>query len=138
MCNVALFTAVKESFALDGCRRCGGAWFGAEEARHVLALGELAEVARIIDDTSDAKRVGDGLRTCRDCSAILTPRTLRAPTGGRGFVVDVCAAHGAWFDRGELQKAVEAIRDAHDDLRGSTLLEVLGVAFPGSGAGPFR
>jgi Zn-finger nucleic acid-binding protein len=45
---------------------------------------------------------------CPKCSDVMT----RVNFGARsGIVVDVCYVHGTWFDRGELQAALEFVRE---------------------------
>ena len=45
---------------------------------------------------------------CPSCADIMTRMNFGRSSG---IVVDVCRAHGTWFDRGELESALQFVRD---------------------------
>jgi Zn-finger nucleic acid-binding protein len=88
------------------CTKCGGAW---------VDRGTVERLSRQRDDDLvSAARRGVGLFAPRDrdhrpmigcpiCAAVLERRAL----GEHGDAYDVCGAHGAFFDHGELKKFVD-------------------------------
>ncbi|MDP2306153.1 MAG: zf-TFIIB domain-containing protein [Pseudomonadota bacterium] len=81
----------------DRCARCHGAWYD---------LGELEQAI-----TSSTPK-GTGVQAtmpvrylrCPVCETLMTPRVWERRSG---VVVDVCQAHGAWLDGGELDRLRE-------------------------------
>lgn len=112
-CPGVLFAAPDRA-GVEGCSACGGIWADNETSRLVAAvldpsLVDLADRAA----TSAALRRGaplpkDGMRSCPECQAALV-RVNTASTN-----LDVCALHGTWFDRGELQR-VSRVLDGDRD-----------------------
>jgi Zn-finger nucleic acid-binding protein len=138
ICDVALYTACKKGFALDGCRKCGGAWLTIEASRRVFVLGDPTptDLARMISDTSEERRFRDGLRACPECKALLAPRTVGEDAGA--LVVDVCEDHGTWFDRGELVAAVAWLQGRPRDPVKASLLDLFRALFRDTAWGLFR
>lgn len=104
--------------AAHACPGCGGVWLGSSLAarlqqalEHGQAIG-LCELARDAGELAALKarceaevdRVGI---PCPACTAPMTHRLLERA----GIVVDSCALHGTWFDRGELQHLVDCTKD---------------------------
>jgi Zn-finger nucleic acid-binding protein len=68
------------------------------------ALTELAAI------TADGPRALDAPSVaCPRCGEPMTPRTFAR---GASIVVDVCDAHGTWFDAGELRAAAAIARES--------------------------
>lgn len=94
------------------CRNCGGVWLGNVLAQALLAGIDagpivIAESAGI-HAASPFPPLARGA-PCPECAAplVTTMVTIAA------IEVDLCAAHGTWFERHELQ----AIAAAHDRVR---------------------
>lgn len=91
-----------------GCAACGGVWLGPDASVHVMrGLGDQleAEVASASEVTARASLnpVQDsGARPCVQCANLMTRLVVKDVT------VDTCAAHGTWFDRGEIAGVVAA------------------------------
>ena len=98
-----------ESRGAWGCTQCGGVWAGMGVANQVASVldprvRELADVAQGFADKQRGARPIPIPRVCPECRAPLTERELGAVT------VDICATHGTWFDRGELQRVSDERR----------------------------
>lgn len=103
-CAVALVSADVPSMPLSGCPSCGGLWASAQ-ACAVLAREAPPEVAQRARELAEgAKRVhageDDPAIACPVCGAGM----LRFRVDERALSLDRCAAHGTWFDAGELRQ----------------------------------
>ncbi|MBS2014874.1 MAG: zf-TFIIB domain-containing protein [Deltaproteobacteria bacterium] len=104
-CTHAL-VAVPATLAIWGCAGCGGLWLGPEATVHVMrGLGdtltkELARASVAAARASVTTVEDSGTRTCPVCQYT----TMRLEMGK--VVVDSCPAHGAWFDRDEVNEIV--------------------------------
>jgi Zn-finger nucleic acid-binding protein len=110
---------------LSTCRSCGGLWLDTATVDRLRnARDEALELAvrRIADPGLDA--AGRDLRVAITCPICRT-RLRRVPIPNSAHDVDVCDAHGTWFDRvqgDELQMFINAFEAARtpasdDDLR---------------------
>ena len=89
------------------CVRCGGAWLSRDEITDMLRDETLPKVE---PESLFAER--------QYAPADLSLRDLRCPSCGRAMqaksfepgavLLDVCAAHGVWFDRHELRQVVQS------------------------------
>lgn len=88
-----------------GCTSCGGVWVDPQGVRAASA-GFDAELARLSDLASSQARVGmlNQGRPCPICAAWLVSYSHL------GVVLDLCRAHGVFFDRGELRAVLERAR----------------------------
>ena len=108
-CGSALVAAPQRP-ALLGCARCGGVWADVATSTDIVEKLD-AELAKLADVAAElaAKRVGEPLpekgrvRCCPDCGTSLD-RVHQASTN-----LDVCTAHGTWFDRGELSRVIKIL-----------------------------
>jgi Zn-finger nucleic acid-binding protein len=132
-CRVSLHAVANRTGIAAVCARCGGLWLDNASSRSVLqdlvepavqlaaqqaALGcaeatplpgggYRARAPRPLDDAA--------LRACASCDAVLIESTVRPA----GVTLDVCAAHGTWFDAGELwaitqQRELAAMKDEEE------------------------
>jgi len=116
---------------LHACGRCGGIWIDNAATRRVVE-GKLSEdaqrLARAVDVhpaptiQSDAYRQeatqDRGRPRCPVCGdALVQVLTDEARHGIAGVQLDVCPAHGTWFDRRELHVLAQSasIRDLAKD-----------------------
>jgi Zn-finger nucleic acid-binding protein len=81
------------------CRSCGGVWMGAEAVDHLRRVSD-ADLRRAIaiGEMLALARPERGTLACPVCAAPLEC----VPMSETVFDVDVCRAHGTWFDRREL------------------------------------
>jgi Zn-finger nucleic acid-binding protein len=100
---------------LDECARCGGVWIDAvtlekliksrdEQAAVLSGGGPYLEVEAYAHSTS-ALEVPRYL-PCPECSQLMNRKNFG---GNSGVIVDICKAHGTWFDRDELGRIVQFV-----------------------------
>jgi Zn-finger nucleic acid-binding protein len=107
-CGVALFAARKEGFRIDGCGRCGGAWLDHATAQRAIAARDLTPAVLAEQASSRASgmtALASPGRSCPDCGERLAATLV--PDAGAS--IDVCGAHGAWFDPREMRRVIEAV-----------------------------
>jgi len=102
--------AVARGVAL-GCARCGGVWLDNVASQTITRA--LDSTARAMADAYSAAAAVPFPRAatggpCPTCRAALVE--VRVTAGG--IHVDVCAAHGTWFERHELQGLIDAFARA--------------------------
>ena len=98
------------SLIVHACETCGGVFADRDVMERVLA----GDVAAFRDLAAEATRAPPRPATsprdlaCPKCQSLMKPvRVERA-----GCIVDVCAAHGVWFDRWEAHLIADAMSDA--------------------------
>ena len=105
-CHVAL-TAVERPHATQHtCPRCGGIWIDDDELQRMfieLAIPPRAPLGPL--------ELQAGPVPCPRCGE---PMAVERTAGGEPPLIDVCAAHGAWFDRDELEIALTRLQ--HEQL----------------------
>jgi Zn-finger nucleic acid-binding protein len=100
---------------LDECTRCGGVWIDAvafekliksrdEQAAVLSGGGPYLEVEAYARSTS-ALEVPRYL-PCPECAQLMNRKNFG---GNSGVIVDICKAHGTWFDRDELGRIVQFV-----------------------------
>ena len=104
-CECCLDPALVSGEVVERCERCGGEFCTYEAlrailARHLAPDGSRGARYRAPSPLSDPVRY----RKCPACSELMMRHNFRDSSG---VVVDVCAAHGVWFDQGELATIVE-------------------------------
>jgi Zn-finger nucleic acid-binding protein len=105
------------------CLRCGGLWLDNARAQRVVEgepvpAGSLSRhVARVATGwTRSTLNAGDPYRraettSCPICQApLLRVGTSEQQHGVPDVVLDVCVAHGTWFDVHELEMLAEGVR----------------------------
>jgi Zn-finger nucleic acid-binding protein len=119
-CGIGLFQAPAGEIHVWGCGRCGGQWLDNEGCRQLVS-GNLSPRARELatqashrgrargaDDDEGSYRTAAAAardaRACPFCRHVLTPHVTAS-----GVELDVCAAHGTWFDPFELLKIAHQI-----------------------------
>ena len=95
--------------SLHACRGCAGLWLdratvdavcaNAERQADVLGMHVGAPPAL---DAADARE-----RPCPECGVPMHPVHFQRVSG---VMLDVCGAHGTWFDRDELRRMVEFVQ----------------------------
>jgi Zn-finger nucleic acid-binding protein len=105
-CRERLYVGRAE-MTLHGCGRCGGVFLdNADSQRLVKAFPDdavaLSEHAGAL--SPDEPNLGEAA-PCPVCAAPM----MRTRIDRAGLDLDVCAAHGTWFDRGELRRVALAL-----------------------------
>lgn len=106
-CDERLFVGHGSDMVLHGCGCCGGIFLSNEDSRRLceafpLGATELAERAE-----KWAREAVDQ-REPVNCPACREPMR-RSLFDGAALELDVCATHGTWFDRGEMQRVARAL-----------------------------
>jgi Zn-finger nucleic acid-binding protein len=112
-CDAPLRSIERAGIVVGRCATCVGVWID-NTASRALADGVLsAEVVATSREPAPACHpvdVAPAIR-CPRCAAVLT----RSFVPAAGVAVDACAAHGTWFDRGELERAHAGFEKARRD-----------------------
>ena len=105
-CTVALFEARVGDFVLDGCGVCGGIWVDNEGTRALIthAVPKAIDLADRAEHHATAHVDVRPEVPCPQCRA--TMQRVREPRSG--VDLDLCKAHGTWFDAHELQRVSSA------------------------------
>lgn len=96
------------SVMVSSCAECQGLWL--DEATLARIRAAPQEFARLLAPSDPPPEAWDRIRylPCPTCAELMNRRNF----GGRsGIIVDCCQAHGTWFDRDELRRVVEHIRE---------------------------
>lgn len=91
------------------CHGCGGVWTDIAASTALRDFGEaaIAQLSREVAFEASNLASPDGTRerVCPQCQQALAQRNI----GGK-VLIDVCPAHGTWFDRDEIVQVIEAMR----------------------------
>jgi Zn-finger nucleic acid-binding protein len=110
ICQIGMDTVVVGATNLRECPQCEGIWADAESLQKICADREQQAAVLGIPhslpvDTNSLENVR--YVPCPVCNKLMN-RVAFAHCSG--VVVDVCKAHGTWFDKDELRRIVEFIR----------------------------
>jgi Zn-finger nucleic acid-binding protein len=122
-CATALAQLATDGTAIAGCRGCGGLWLDNAAVERLTKTRDLELEQRAARMVGLAQALPPEIRlaaiACPACSSAL--RRVQIPD--TIFCVDVCDAHGTWFDRAELPIFMTAFQEkrtgelSDDDLR---------------------
>ena len=117
VCGVELFAIANRTGLAAVCGACGGIWLDNASSRSVVTTflePEIKQTARNADEAMSQKRPAPpagGYRTpaprspgeskprvCPQCGGALA----QSHFADANIMLDVCGAHGTWFDAGEL------------------------------------
>lgn len=113
-CRVALFEGMAGQTTLHGCGGCGGIWLDNAASGRIVHAVEPA-ITAMSDKASRAKKVEVDARAPASCPIDDQPLE---PVNVKGVDVDVCKAHGTWFDAGEVRRIGEAFQSARLAMAG--------------------
>lgn len=115
-CGAGLHRGTAQQGVLP-CPDCGGIWTDTAAASAIEQLGDkLTEISRAaVAGTFVSPPPDIPNRTCPVCSKPLTQGMI-----GKLVCIDVCAEDGTWFDRGEAEWVVAAVRDPDLAAQGRT------------------
>ncbi len=106
VCREPLIVAERDGIELDVCLWCHGLWFDVGEIELLAEkLGRSLPVAEGLFEKADSP---EKPRYCPRCDRAM--EKVAAGTSPR-IVLDRCAAHGLWFDHGELGALVRQLAE---------------------------
>ena len=106
-CELELFEGRTSNVVMNGCGACGGLWLDNDGSRRVVNKvdDEVVDLAsRAEANASHEVDTVAGALPCPVCQSVLK----RVRIAKADLDLDICAEHGTWFDRGELQKVMNA------------------------------
>jgi Zn-finger nucleic acid-binding protein len=106
-CREQLYVGQASGVTLHGCGRCGGVWLGSACARRIAEAlpGDAIELAGRVSKNAQGEVTTLAPVACPLCSAPMT----RTRAAAAGVELDVCGAHGTWYDRHELEQIAAAL-----------------------------
>jgi len=94
---------------LRDCEECCGVWV--ETATFQKICADREEQAAVLGSPTPVPRDQNSPRRaylpCPQCGQLMTPTQFSRHSG---VIIDICRAHGVWFDRDELRRIIEFIR----------------------------
>jgi Zn-finger nucleic acid-binding protein len=123
-CQFALKSVTIGPTDLLECSRCEGIWVDAETLQQICADREKQALASSASTLDQPLEIEKTIRyvPCPVCHELMN-RVQFAQCSH--VIVDVCKAHGTWFDKHELQRAVQFIRAGGLDKARAQQLEQL-------------
>jgi Zn-finger nucleic acid-binding protein len=111
-CRAALVASMVSDTLVDCCEGCGGLWLDHEVLERMLdderrrptvevALGRLPPAPLVVDSRKVV------YVPCPECATLMNRKNF---ANRSGVIVDVCPAHGIWFDQGELARIIGFVR----------------------------
>ena len=102
-CHIAMAALDCGPGAVHDCGRCGGQFVEVAALRDLLERRTLD--AGVVRTRTVARSLSGPVRyvACPVCRALMNRHNFG---GASGVIVDVCAKHGTWFDRGELPRVL--------------------------------
>ena len=111
-CHVPLATHMVGDVAIDDCAQCGGSFVDRPTIERLLSERRAARATEILGVYGDGgeaplpQQQTPMYVKCPDCAQFMNRKQFA--TGAR-VVVDVCRAHGTWFDAHELPRVVRFV-----------------------------
>jgi len=109
-CREQLYVGQASGVTLHGCGRCGGVWLGSACARRIAEAlpGDAIELAGRVSKNAQGEVTTLAPVACPLCSAPMT----RTRAAAAGVELDVCGAHGTWYDRHELEQIAAVLSNS--------------------------
>jgi Zn-finger nucleic acid-binding protein len=107
--DVSLHALSQGATRVFACRACGGV-FADRETLARFAGGKTVELHALADEATRAPPRPRTLPVDLECPRCMIPMRKVSVPAARCWI-DVCPAHGAWFDRWEVQIVADALRD---------------------------
>ncbi|WP_394834405.1 zf-TFIIB domain-containing protein [Pendulispora rubella] len=105
-----LYEGTQGSSALHGCGICGGVWIGNDLARRMFERLDMDAIA--LADLAARKSVPHPVPK-REPKCPVCHGSLRRITVDQTLIeIDLCDAHGTWFDRYEFQAVARVLQKA--------------------------
>ena len=108
-CNVKMKLVREGGIETDECPKCGGIWVDSFEEKaalrmkpEVFTLDEIRDLRRVYKPMGRVEKVK--YYKCPRCAKLMWRKNYLRFSG---IIVDKCKEHGTFFDKGELEKAIE-------------------------------
>ncbi|MFC1708559.1 zf-TFIIB domain-containing protein [Candidatus Omnitrophota bacterium] len=111
-CEVDMNIIKQGDFETDECPKCGGIWVDSMEEKQAL---DMKPEVFTVDELHNLRKTYEPLGRIEKVQYFKCPRCVKLMwrknyMSHSGIVVDKCRDHGTFFDKGELEKAVEFIK----------------------------
>lgn len=111
-CNVEMNIIKQGGTETDECPKCGGIWVDYMEEKQAL---EMKPEVFTVDELRILRKVYEPLGRVEDVKYVKCPRCdkfmwRKNYMSHSGIIVDKCRDHGTFFDKGELEKAIEFVK----------------------------
>ncbi len=106
-CHVPLYVGGAAGATVHACGGCGGVWLDSASARRI-AEHLPPDAIRLAQVASHHARHGVDTASAAHCPVCTRPMT-RTPVAMARVEIDVCGAHGTWYDRHELEAIAQAM-----------------------------
>ncbi|MFC1590769.1 zf-TFIIB domain-containing protein [Candidatus Omnitrophota bacterium] len=111
-CEVAMKVIECDGVETDECPACGGIWVDCHEEKQAIRIKPAAfTVAELKNLRNVYKPLGRKEKVqyfkCPHCGKLMWRKNYMHHSG---VIVDKCRDHGTFFDKGELEKAIEFIK----------------------------
>ncbi len=114
-CRSALMVTAIGSAMLEECGACGGVWVDAQSFQEICRSREqqaayVGAGSPLPPPSLGAAGEHDSVQyvKCPECGQLMNRMNFARHSG---VIVDVCKRHGTWFDRDELRRIIDFIRD---------------------------
>ncbi len=111
-CQIEMNAILIGATQLHECSRCEGLWVGISSFEKICVDREQQSVVLGVASRAPTQAVSETSKVryvpCPDCSQLMNRINFARCSG---VIVDICKGHGTWFDRDELSRIVEFIRD---------------------------
>ena len=111
-CNVKMMLVKAGDIELDQCPQCEGIWVDTFEEKKALqmkpeifTIDELRNLRKVYQPLGKLEKVR--YFKCPHCGGLMWRKNYMSFSG---IVVDKCDDHGTFFDKGELEKAIEFVK----------------------------
>ena len=113
--STTLIARVVGETLLDECPTCHGVFLDMDALDRILREREQSRASALLGlspsqgaATETALQTGPMYVKCPDCAHMMNRRNFAR---GAGIIIDVCSAHGTWFDAQELPRVVKFVMD---------------------------
>jgi Zn-finger nucleic acid-binding protein len=111
-CNVIMRLLNVDDVETDECPKCGGIWVDIKEEKQVL---EMRPSVFTVEDMYHFRRIYTPTGKMEEvryfmCPHCREPMLRKNYMSHSGIIIDQCPKHGKFFDKGELEKAIEYVK----------------------------
>lgn len=109
-CRMPMFVGTASGVVVQGCGTCGGVWLDAASARRV-AEALPADALNLAQNVAGFAKMAADLDAPAPCP-VCAKRMQRSRVALANLEIDVCPAHGTWYDKSELHRFAEALQSS--------------------------